>query len=157
MAAILIGESDFESIQDVVGQHCWENVNLNYPLGYWIPAKLLQAVPGYGDEILPLIEIHNLPIFYENLPVDRFVYNESLTCLCRSRAGGSEIKGISILPRYWYEPHYFEFKRCFRYQEAGEPERYWRIISDEADIEWLKGCWDKESAFFTWYRHNALI
>lgn len=157
MTAILLGETDFESIRNLVGPRYWENSDLKYPFGYWIPASILQTVPSFGSEILPLIESPNLPVFYGNMNVDQFVYGESLTCLCKSRENGSDVQGVSILPPYWYESQYFEFKRCFRYQELGDSEHCWRIVSGKADIEWLTGCWDKESQLYTWLRQNTSI
>jgi hypothetical protein len=157
MAAVLIGEADFEVNKDLIGWHAWENLDLCYSPGYWIPASLLQAAPGFGAALMPLAKVPNLPVFYGNPSLDRQVYSESLTCLCRSREDGSRIKGISILPPGWHEPHYFEFKRCFRYREPGDPEYYWRIISCEADVAWLKGCWDAQLELSKWFSINPSV
>jgi hypothetical protein len=150
MTVSLIAEADFEEIQALVGQHYWENFDFNFSPGYWIPSRLLKTVPGHEAKIKPFIELPNLPIFYGGIPVDWPAYSESITCLCRCREDGSEIKGVSILPPYWYEAQAFEFKRCFRYHEPNDPERYWRIISRKTDIDWLLCYWDEQSGFFTW-------
>lgn len=151
MAAILIGEADLELNKDLIGRHAWENLDLCYPPGYWIPARLLPALPGFETRIMPLAKVPNLCVFYGKTSVNQLAYNESLTCLCRSRDEGSRIKGVSILPPGWYEPHYFEFKRCFRYHEQDDPEYFWRIVSCATDRDWLLGCWDARLELSMWF------
>ncbi len=150
MAALLISEADFENIKDLIGQHYWENLDLNSPQGYWIPAGLLKTAIDPSFDINPLMEVPNIPIFYGNVQKDRFAYSESITCLCKAREDGSDIKGASILQPYWCEDYCFELKRCFRYHKPNDSERYWRIISRKADIDWLQGYWDEQSKFSLW-------
>lgn len=157
MAAVLIGEADFEPIKALIGSHTWENCDLCYPAGYWLPESLFSlAAPVHSFAVAPVAKAPNIPIFYGNASVNRFAYNESLTCVCKSREDGSKIKGISLLPPGWYEPQYFEFKRCFRYQEPGDTERFWRIIACNTDIDWLLGCWDLNPELSMWLAGNSL-
>lgn len=158
MSAILINETDFENIKDhLIGCRYWENMNLSYPEGYWIPANILRSVPGYGPGFMPVVEVPNLSMFFGNSPVDQLIYGENLTCLCRSREDGSTIKGISILPPYWYESQYFEFKRCFRYHAIDDSERCWQVIRYKADIDWLMGCWDAHPELCNWLGGHAWV
>jgi len=150
MVAILIGETDFEQIKSLIGQYAWENCDLNFPPGYWIPSRLLKTEPAYEAKIQPLIDVPNLPIFYGDLLLDWPAYCESITCLCRCREDGSAIKGVSVLPPYWYESYSFEFKRCFRYHEPNDSEQYWRVISRKTDMDWLLRYCGEQSGFFTW-------
>ena len=153
MTAFLISEADFEKIKGFIGQEYWENADFSQQLGYWIPSGLLEK-RDFG--ITPILEASDIPVFYGNVPINRAAFRERLTCFCKSREDGSNIKAISILPLYWYEAQYFEFKRCFRYHAPDDQERYWRIISRKTDIDWLLGCWGVQSGLIQWLAHNEI-